>query len=60
MGGSGERVLQVRTVTRKAYRWPEIALSLLLFTLFVCATITMGVYSYIAYVQTRLMYPNPW
>ncbi|KAF8541067.1 hypothetical protein BDD12DRAFT_916766 [Trichophaea hybrida] len=40
--------------------WPEVALSLLLFVLFVCGAITVGTYSYFAYVQTRLMVSIPW
>lgn len=58
MGVSGERILHVRTV--RAFRWPTIALSLLLFVLFICAAITVGTYSYFAYVQGRLLVLVPW
>jgi hypothetical protein len=45
---------------RRAYMWPEVALSLLLFVLLVCGAITLGIYSYFTYVQTRLLVAIPW
>jgi hypothetical protein len=52
------RILTVRTV--RAYRWPEVALFVLLFLIFVCASITIGIYSYFSYVQERLTIGSPW
>jgi Mg/Co/Ni transporter MgtE len=52
------RILTVRTV--RAYRWPEVALFALLFVIFVCAAMTIGIYSYFSYVQQRLTIGSPW
>lgn len=58
MGSSGERILHVRTV--RAFRWPTLALALLLSILFICASVTVGTYAYFSYVQGRLMVVVPW
>ncbi|CCX29998.1 hypothetical protein FPQ18DRAFT_277939 [Pyronema domesticum] len=53
---AGQRVV----ITRRAFRWPEISLSLILFALLCTGAITLGTYSYFASVQDRLHITNPW
>lgn len=61
MAGHGEKVrVRRRTHVERAYRWPEIFLFITLFLLFVCASVILGAWAYIEYVQHRIMVPIPW
>lgn len=44
----------------RRYRWPELLLSIILLTLFVCGTVVLGSFSYFTYIQQKLLVPIPW
>lgn len=58
---SFDDVMVERDVVKvRRYRWPELLLSIILFTLFVCGTVVLGSFSYFTYIQKKLLVPIPW
>lgn len=56
----GDVIVERDVVKVRRYRWPELLLSIILFTLFVCGTVVLGSFSYFTYIQQKLSVPIPW
>lgn len=56
----GNTVVERDVVKVRRYRWPELLLSIILLTLFVCGTVVLGSFSYFTYIQRKLAVPIPW
>lgn len=56
----GDVIVERDVVKVRRYRWPELLLSIILLTLFVCGTVVLGSFSYFTYIQQKLFVPIPW
>lgn len=56
----GDVIVERDVVKVRRYRWPELLLSIILLTLFVCGTVVLGSFSYFTYIQQKLSVPIPW
>lgn len=51
---------EIVPVKVRRYRWPELLLSIILFMLFVSASIVCGSFAYFTEIQKRLFLAVPW